>query len=379
MCKLFVLSNTAKLTHKQLSTILKTASRVMGKTDSHGFGWAMLNGNRFVGERALDPEYFENRFFNNGTVPSMFKPIFETWEANAFGKLAAPNSLQGGLLVHARISTNQISLENTHPFINDNFALIHNGIIDNVGDNYIQKSTCDTEHALQHLTTGGVEAMVKGISGYYAIGALNKDTGELLVVKDHIADLNACYVPSIDAMAFGTKADQLHEILKAADLAHTKIKAVKDNVAMTFNRKGDLVSCVEITPVEEVKTWDTAAYNASRGFNSDADYDRYEDYMSREGSSNVVSLHGEGPVIPADIARIRSFDDGAPIVNDTFDFVDENGNRIPNWRLDQHFIFISPEGEEISASLFMSLSDEDQEFCEVLDRNTHEVVGRKAS
>jgi predicted glutamine amidotransferase len=384
MCKLLILSNTSRLTARQLSKMLKASSSIMGKTDDDGFGWAMLNGNKVVGERCLEPEYFENRFFNNGTIPKEFKGIFETWEANAFGKL--PATFSGGLLVHARISTNTISLGNTHPFINKDYAIVHNGIVENEGAEYVRQSTCDSEHILHHLTIGGVEGMVKNISGYYAVGALNKNTGELTVIKDSIARLNACYVPSLDSMAFGTDATQLRAILKEVGLVHTKIKAIKDNVALVFNREGKLVSQSEIKPLERYN-YSKSDYYRSMGWDKHSDEveastppyypNRYESSSSKAlVPDNVVPLHTTEPTTPEEW-RIRQADDGAPVVAE-FDFVDEAGNRIPNYRLDNLYIFMDSEGNQLTAAEFMALTDEEQQWVEILDRATHEPVARVA-
>ena len=379
MCKLFILSDTSKLTRPQLSKMLKAAASQMGKTDDDGFGWAMLNGNKVVGERCLDPEYFENRFFNNGTVPSEFKPIFEDWEAQSFGKL--PQVFSGGLLVHARISTNEVGLHNTHPFINDNYALVHNGIVYNEGEHYEQKSTCDTEHILQHLTTHGVAGMVERVSGYYAVGALNKNTGELLVIKDATANLNACFVPSLSAMAFGTNGDQLHEILKAAGLVHTKIKSVKDNVALTFGRDGKLLSCVEITPLERASKWDNKDYYRSMGW----DYTDESGLAASNCRRNVVPMSQSEVDVPSDIARIRAYDDGAPVVDSRsqyveFDFMfDDQGERIPNYLLDKYYIITDADNKVITAEEFATLDDVEASYCDVIERESGEFVGRKAS
>jgi predicted glutamine amidotransferase len=382
MCKLFILTNTAKLKPVQLSKLLKASAQIMGKTDSHGFGWAMLNGNKVVGERCLDPEYFENRFFSNGTVPTMFKPVFEAWEANSFGKLPT-QGFSGGLLVHARISTNRIGLENTHPFINDSYALIHNGIVDNIGADYEQKSTCDTEHLLHHLTSSNVQGMVESVTGYYAIGALNRVTGELLVIKDDEANLNACYVPSLESMAFGTNADQLHAVLKAADLAHTRIKKVADNVALTFDRKGTLTSHFEIKPVKRAaNTYDTKSYYASMGWDYNDSFEGSYDRL--RSSSNVVPMHTSEPSIPKDIQRLRDIEDGiipdgAPNVRDFVpEFADDNGQPLPNYMIDKLYIIVDADGNEISADKFNMLDDLEQSFCEIIDRQTGESTARYA-
>lgn len=234
--------------------------------------------------------------------------------------------------------------------------------------------------------------MVKNVSGYYAVGALNKNTGELTVIKDNIARLNACYIPSLDSMAFGTDAAQLRSILKAADLVHTKIKTIKDNVSLVFNREGKLVSQTEITPIERYN-YSKSSYYRSMGWQGEIDAEvegayqdnvppyypsRYTPELESKGlvPHNVVPLHTTEPVTPEEM-RIRQADDGAPMVTE-FDFVDESGNRIPNYRLDNLYIFMDSEGNQLTASEFMSLTDEEQQWVEILDRATHEPVARVA-
>jgi predicted glutamine amidotransferase len=389
-----ILTNTAKLKHKQLSKLLTASAKIMGKSDNDGFGWSMLNGNKFVGERCLDPEYFENRFFNNGAVPDSFKAIFEAWESNAFGKI--PEIMNGGLLIHARISTNQVSLNNTHPLNSSLWSVIHNGIVQNMGEEYKQRTTNDSEHVLHYLTEQGLEGIVQNLAGYYAIGALNKVTGELMVIKDATANLNACWIPSIESMAFGTNADQLKSILKEGGLTHTKIYAIKDNMALTFNRNGELIKQEGFIPRKE-SYYSQAQFEASYGSSAwQNDYmdDTYpsdwrsnlKTYPTTPSRNNGVAVENALKVVQdstkevhSDIQTIRDIEDSNDIPKEPFDLLDDNGYPVPKHRLDSMFYFVDYDGNEMTAIEYLELESDEKQFCEVYDKASGHLVGRIAS
>jgi len=380
----------------------------MGKTDDDGFGWVMLNQWRAFGERCLEPEYFENGFFKP-VVPEFAKSFMEEKAKGnmIFGKL--PEVLSGGLLVHARISTNSVSMMNTHPFLNKKWAMIHNGIVYNEGPVYDKKTTNDSEHILHYLTEGGVEAVTKNVSGYYAVGALNRNTGETLVMKDGTANLHACYIPFLDSMAFGTNPEQLKYILKGAGFKFSKVREVIDNKALVFGRDGQLVSETEIIPLEKKWSHDDAYwadYQSSMGYGLDDGY--------QYGGGTASHRQGLVPDAPGDTREEWNMVNGGwvrtlnPATQNTqsgfhnrmsheqstsnshkagsildsyrrYDFTDENGSRIPYYRLDEMFLFQDYRGTPLTAAEFVALSENEQEFCEIMDKSTGNPVGKLAS
>jgi len=360
MCKLFILTNTSKLSHNKLSKLLTVTAKIMGKTDSHGFGWSMLNGDSFTGEKCVDPEYFENSFFSS--VPSQLKSIFGKSESEVYGEM--PKKLSGALLVHARISTNQLGLINTHPFINEDWSLIHNGVVTNETDHVERKSSNDTEYLLHHLTHQGVDGMVSSVAGYYAVGAISRKTGDLLVVKDNIANLYACYIETLDSLAFGTSASQLESIIKTIGYKHSKITPVKDNMAFTFDKRGMLTSERAITPIAR-KTYNEADYYASMGYDTTGDYNRRsESVYSTESINKSIQIED----VPNDVPPVKCFD-----------FIDEYGEPVPKHRLDSVFMFLDYNNQTMSADEFLDLDDVDQEYCDVYNRHTNELIERLAS
>lgn len=410
MCKQLILTNISLMSKQQLYTLLINASRIMGKTDSHGFGYALLNGQKHVGERCLDPMKFKPSLFNSG-VPKSFRSIFESSgeygsESNNFGNL--PNLPRGGLLVHTRISTNVKSIANTHPLIKGDWALIHNGVVTDHGPNYVRETSNDTEHLVQHLSTGSIKAIEEYVSGYYSFGALNKATGELRVVKDNTAQLFGCYVKELKSMAFGTSADQLAKILKKIAVTHSKIEKVKDNTSMLFDINGKLVS-QEVLNKRETSYGHFSDWQLeqSMGIKSSSStnttmlkpYTRYSPERSSYYSSNYGEDIGEyendwerkfvkdNARRPSDKEIIERYaeketktvvDDDTSGTDMIYDFLDAEGNELPGYKIDELFTIFDTYGREITSKEFLSLQYWEQENCEVVDKQTGEAIGRVA-
>lgn len=205
------------------------------------------NGREEVfGERYLGVKHVRLPLLTGDSpVPKPYRGLFKGGAVEKWGKAS---DIKGSLIVHARYSTNSVSLGNSHPHRNETHTLIHNGVVNNEGESYPMKSTCDTEHLLHHLSTKGVHGMVKNVSGYYAVSAIEHASGNLILVKDDKAQLHGCYVDSIDSLAFSTSAEHLKSILKTMRWKHTPIEAVADNIACTFDRQGTLLSQEPIVP-----------------------------------------------------------------------------------------------------------------------------------
>ncbi len=103
----------------------------------------------------------------------------------------------GAVIIHGRTATCGVNVENTHPFVIDNFALIHNGVVES--KKYVNKiSTCDSELILRAFMDGGIKAVAEHIEGWYACLIIEKlpDGRHFLhVFKDTWTSL---YVGSLD-------------------------------------------------------------------------------------------------------------------------------------------------------------------------------------
>jgi hypothetical protein len=118
----------------------------------------------------------------------------------------------GPLLVHARTSTNEVCLPNTHPFVNENYALIHNGVVESNKYTNSDNCTCDSELILKAFMHGGIEEVSEHISGWYACTIIEKLHNKTIlhVFRDRYTKL---FVGKLgDAYAFGTTERILENI-----------------------------------------------------------------------------------------------------------------------------------------------------------------------
>lgn len=238
MCKILMLTDGSRLDTKQLHKFLGYSNLALCARERDGFGWAALGTKGVFGERYVKPNDFDFRI-----AKKAFNLPISVKNANSFGQLS---KVKGAVIAHGRTSTNNVSLANTHPFVKNNWTLIHNGVVQHHGDKYDMDSTCDTEHLAYNLSTGGVEAIERNITGYYAIGAISPD-GKLHVIKDATAQLNIAYVENIKSYIIGTTRDIIKEVADNMKWKISPIDAVTDNVHAVFEGN-NMVHQASISP-----------------------------------------------------------------------------------------------------------------------------------
>ncbi len=289
MCKNFFMSNTNKLTEKEFIKLRRLCAKVLTNgADTDGFGYAAINSDTLAvfGERFLNVKAINFQLTPNNPTPinqegciaqevmpddvptelaDMFLPdkIAPVSPSNFFGTYGKP---VGAFLAHARYSTNQVSLTNTHPHRTEKYTLIHNGVVRNVGAYVTRVSTCDTEYLVRHLTNEGVKGMVKSVIGNYAIGAICHDTLDFLLVKDDKTDLFGAWVSRLDAMVVGTDEDQLIEICEGMKWKYSETRFMQDCIMRLFDVNGTLIEKDTIKPTKALgsdtplpiskKSWD---------------------------------------------------------------------------------------------------------------------------
>lgn len=334
MCKNFILTKTDNLSEDQFLKLRRvTANILTSLADKDGFGYAAINGDTgsVFGERFVDVSNINFQLAPDiaspteikavapttltkapDGMPESYAPFFDVEvsitpavkPSNYFGRYSKP---RGAFLAHARMSTNEINIQNTHPHRTPNWTLIHNGMVSNEGDNKAWLTTCDSEYLVHYLTVGGVNNMVSSVSGYYAVAAIEHTTQRLLIVKDARADLYGIYCADIDAMAISTSKTQLDEIVKQMGfLTDGVIRPLKNNTAWLYEANGALVSVNAIEPTVKVVA-PAAAYNMdhwrssykkrnknkqprrdSYGAFSDDDFNRF--YIFKDSQLNKISF-----------------------------------------------------------------------------------------
>lgn len=238
MCKIMVLTNMSKV--KDVKRLTNIAAEELLAYEKDGFGYAIQGEKGVYGERTTR-DSFKTRLSKLDQVVK--EPIFEkTW--NNFG---SESKAVGAGLFHGRTSTNDKNLTNTHPIIRNDWTLIHNGVVSNLGPKYIKTTTNDTEDLVHYMSTEGIKGVEKNLSGYYAFASLDPQ-GNLHVVKDSTAKLYVASIKSLDSLIFATTEDIIVDTCKTLKLKVGPIEQVKDDIYMIFDITGKLTHVETISP-----------------------------------------------------------------------------------------------------------------------------------
>lgn len=205
MCRLIGFSVEKPLTREQLEKMINT-SRDLLKDQKDGFGYA-LSGGEIDGITHL-------RLVTGSLLGYGYDPLGE-WESVArptFDSKGLVKPCTAGLF-HGRTSTNDVGIKNTHPFVNDELALAHNGIVDYNGPNRKKIGTCDSEDLFNTFTKGkGWKELSKYYEGYAALLILRKD-GHLTLYRDETPSL--CVVRFNGGFVVSTSSYDGTELVKA--------------------------------------------------------------------------------------------------------------------------------------------------------------------
>lgn len=216
---------------------ITTIAPLMTKSNSDGMGYAVLNNDGMFVERFLtNTDAFTSEPFNQSDIEFanslgalVDRKIIET-ENTLFKKSMTYQgerdfSTAKSILLHARKSTGHVCLENVHPFVINNTALVHNGIISNHSDFIKEISTCDSEAILQQYLNhevndypSNIEKVTKTLQGWYACGILTKNIDGLWVIDVFKSVSSNLYVTKIDEIGgfvFSTQKTDIMESLSS--------------------------------------------------------------------------------------------------------------------------------------------------------------------
>jgi hypothetical protein len=219
---------------------------IMSKTDKDGIGYVAINNK---GEM-FSEKWLKNNmaFFHQAEV----KLLDNLGEMTDF-KYEKSNYMSSGVsdwdnvstvLMHTRHSTNKVCIENTHPFIIGDTALVHNGVISNHDKFRKEISSCDSEAILtQYIdhevgkNSQNIDAVSSALDGWMACGILNKteDHGWIVDVFRRGAQLYACYIPEVGGVVFSTSDEYIKSGVIACKFTMSRIFEVKSEVLTRFN------------------------------------------------------------------------------------------------------------------------------------------------
>lgn len=162
MCRMIGFSVRKPLSRAKIQKVTAKCRDLL-EDQSDGFGYALSGGDikGITHLRLTSGNLLGYRTSNLGEWQKAGEPAFDSH--------GVIKPCTAGIY-HGRISTNDLGVENTHPFVNESLALAHNGIVDYHGPERPKKGTCDSEDLFNAFTLGkGFSEFGKYFEGYAAL------------------------------------------------------------------------------------------------------------------------------------------------------------------------------------------------------------------
>lgn len=204
MCKILCLTSHDPAARND---IILRAWKAMSAGNNDGFGAAWVSPDGHIG-------YFKRSHARIDDLPSLDFVHKKTYLT--YSKVTTPFSQSndipsdgGFLIIHARNATNAVNVANTHPFVTEDAAMVHNGVVRSAKyKNEAPGCTCDSELLFSAYRHGGIKEVTDEIEGSFAFmflqvsGAEKKRT--LHIAKDDRASLECGYIAADKTFAFAT-------------------------------------------------------------------------------------------------------------------------------------------------------------------------------
>ncbi len=272
MCKIFAVAGIKPSTQDKVWKFAQAIAKPMSKGNNDGLGYAAITAEgKIFGERWLNNNHAFKRppEGDDNLLMGMFKEALETknetFEYNSFGEVDLSKMV--ALTLHTRAATSAKGLANTHPFVQNDTALIHNGIIRNTTDFKFTLSTCDSEAILISylnkevgVNPEAINEAAKLLKGYYACGVLtNTEEGPILDIFKSGARMHIAHVKELETYVFSTDDDDIKDTCKLFGYNHGSLFTVMNGRFLRVDAlTGKEKSIVKFDPSPE---WTTYNYN----------------------------------------------------------------------------------------------------------------------
>lgn len=235
MCKVMVLKGIKD--SGMALEFMRAVAPEMSNMNTDGIGYAAINSqNKLFAEKWHNNKQFleTDSVIDEDFIREMepYKKRLGTLNLNykAYGEVTRDDLRT--VTMHTRYATCGKTFENTHPFVDNDMSLIHNGVISNAHALNLNKvSTCDSENALQLYNNVGLnltydpeafQSFVDKLKGYWAFAFLAKNT-EGKYMLDIVREGAMLYWAEISEMGeecyvFATTKDIIKTGLKALSL-----------------------------------------------------------------------------------------------------------------------------------------------------------------
>ena len=298
MCKILAVAGiTDKNRKKVWEFVVASNVHMTAAADKDSVGYAAITAKgELFGERWMDytdafsyrPTPGEGKWVED--FCGALGPAVNT-SYNKFGTLDSPHAV--GIILHARHATCALTIENAHPFVRDNIALIHNGVIRNDKELTKLTSTCDSECILNEYVTkdvrsnpNDIQKVVDKLEGYYACGVLGhtEDGPYLDIFKDIGAQLICAKIRELGCTVFCTKYEIVQATCKDLGLTIDMAYAVQPGFLIRMDLNANQI--YDIYTYEDNRK----PYRGGHGHGGTGDYVWPEVTTSKPYTPTVITL-----------------------------------------------------------------------------------------
>lgn len=363
MCKVMIFSNGKKL-NNNLSNVVNYIKTEITAQDDDGFGWLGVDEKgKVFGERSTFVEQFRSMWKYKNFKNKLNDVPFSVKNYNYFGDLKN-STLHGAVMFHGRTSTNDKTLINTHPIIKNDWSVIHNGVVSNLGKSYKMFTTNDTEHIVEHMSKSGINGVVDNLSGYYAVGAVDPN-GDLHIIKDDVASLYMTYISKLESYVFATTEDLINNFCDEFKYKFEPITQVVDNSYIVLDKNtNNVLKFEEIKPIGMRSSFERDMVGTSLHYlnSSDKYYDSSHYY-------NPPKIKSQTGVVDATIKRETILNTIADDPNEQTLYLED----ILEYA-DAGYIIYDKSDREISFDVFKQMETSEKLQCLLVDPVSMEPI-----
>jgi predicted glutamine amidotransferase len=235
MCKVLVIPKVNEATKDKAIAFVYAMGEEMSSGNSDGMGYAAVDkdGNLFGERYSINREFYNrHKEVENPIVKKMLggfaKSITKTTVLDRdYSKFGDEPNLDKmvAITLHARMATSEKIHKNTHPFVDKDTSLIHNGVIRNDKDFDLKLSTCDSEAILISYLKNKVNInpyenlnnMSSELVGYYVSAVFSRDSKGVRVLDLFKANNNrlcATYIYDLDTVVFASSEFDVKKVCK---------------------------------------------------------------------------------------------------------------------------------------------------------------------
>lgn len=295
MCKLLIMTGiTEGLVAKRFMELMAVP---MSRHNNDGIGFTGVNpdGSLFSQKWFNNDHFMETKNIMTPEIREQLKPYADRLPKGALdinymeygeGSFETMRSVT----MHTRFATCEKGIRNTHPFIDNDVSLVHNGVIRNADILKVNKiSTCDSEAALQTYLTEGVANDTKKakkwldiLSGGWAFGILaNNEQGNR--VLDVVRGMSSLYYMEVEGLGrvFTTNDDDAKSVIKEMGLTF-----IKEPYLVSFDSmyRFDALTGEMLEEVDIKKSYSNPHYNRNTSGN----------YTGAKGSGTTTTSQSSG-------------------------------------------------------------------------------------